>query len=61
MTVLCDWELGQGVVEGRVPGTAPGTALSRWKKQQGRFVRLLALHSDPIFFFFFSFLFCIGV
>ena len=47
MTVLCDWELGQGVVE----GTVPGTALSRWKKQQGRFVRLLALHSDPIFFF----------
>ena len=53
MTVLCDWELGQGVVE----GTVPGTALSRWKKQQGRFVRLLALHSDPIFFFFSAFYF----
>ena len=56
MTVLCNWELGQGVAE----GTVSGTALSRWKKKQGKFVRPLALHSDPPPFFF-SFLFCIGV
>ena len=29
VTVLCNWELGQGVVE----GTVSGTALSRWKKK----------------------------
>ena len=48
MTVLCNWELGQGVAE----GTVSGTALSRWKKKQGKFVRPLALHYDPPPFFF---------
>ena len=53
VTVLCNWELGQGVAE----GTDKGTALSRWKKKQGKFVRPLALHSDPHPLFFLAFYF----